>query len=97
MTVYVDHEFRCHAAPGEGLAAAEADFFDGMCEEMAACYRFIPAGRTWTRADGTVFAGEMAAPFKDMHAAQAVQRIYEEMERNAAEYAAAYDEGVQSA
>lgn len=97
MTVYIDEAFKCYAKPGEGLTEIEAAFFDGMCDELVECYRFVPEGKRWTREDGTVFAGEMAAPHMSAGSGREAQRIYEEMVKKAAEYAEAYDEGVQSA
>lgn len=62
MAIYIDTDYKCHAEPGEGLTAVETDFFDGR-EALIPSYRFVPEGQNWTRADGTVFAGEMIAPW----------------------------------
>ena len=37
----------------------------------------IPSGESWTREDGTVFHGEMIAPWKDYHQLYKEQREYE--------------------
>lgn len=61
-TIYIDSEFKCHVTSGEGLTPIETDAFDGECDTYIEGYRFIPAGQTWTRADGMVFTGEMISP-----------------------------------
>ena len=78
MIVYIDSEFRCHVNPAEGLTPVEADFFDGCCAEVVEGYRFVPAGKTWTREDGTVFHGVMASPWKPFDELVAAQREYEQ-------------------
>ena len=77
MTVYIDSEFRCHVNQADGLTAAETDLFDGKCTAFVEGYRFVPAGQTWTREDGKVFSGEMAAPWKPFSELDAAQREYE--------------------
>lgn len=76
-TIWIDFEFKCHTASGEGLTAIETDAFDGKCDTYVGGYRFVPAGQTWTRADGVVFTGEMIAPWKPWDELDAVQREYE--------------------
>lgn len=76
-TVYIDEEFRCHMTPADGRSAVETDFFDGKCDIYIEGYRFIPSGASWAREDGTVFAGEMIAPWKDWNELDAEQREYE--------------------
>ena len=76
-TVYLDTDFKCYVTSGEGRAQVETDAFDGKCDAYIEGYRHIPAGRAWTRADGTVFAGEMIAPWKPWDELDAAQRGYE--------------------
>nr|DAP53350.1 MAG TPA: hypothetical protein [Caudoviricetes sp.] len=76
-TIYIDSEFKCHVTSGEGLTPIETDAFDDKCNDYIAGYRFIPAGQTWTRADGVIFAGEMIAPWKPWDELDAAQREYE--------------------
>lgn len=76
-TIYIDSEFKCHGTSGEDLTPIETDVFDGRCDTYVEGYRFIPAGQTWTRADGMVFTGEMIAPWKPWDELDAVQREYE--------------------
>lgn len=76
-TIWIDFEFKCHTASGEGLTAIETDAFDGKCDTYVGGYRFVPAGQTWARADGVVFTGEMIAPWKPWDELDAVQREYE--------------------
>ncbi len=75
--IYLDADFKCYATPSEGLVEIETDAFDGKCGTYVEGYRFIPAGQTWTRTDGVVFAGEMIAPWKPWAELDAVQREYE--------------------
>lgn len=92
-TIYLDPDFKCHPTDDGTMTAAETDFFDGKCDTFIEGYRFIPAGESWTRTDGKVFTGEMIAPWKDFSQLAAAQAQYE---RDQAELAAAYQEGVNS-
>lgn len=75
--IYIDSDFKCHTSTADGLTQIETDAFDGKCDTYVEGYRFIPAGQTWTRADGTVFTGEMIAPWKPWAELDAAQREYE--------------------
>lgn len=97
MMVYIDKEYKCYALPADGLKAVDVRFFGSMCDALIECYRFVPEGETWTREDGAVFTGEMIAPHKDIATALAIQSEYDQMEENAGDYVAAYEEGVRSA
>lgn len=77
MKIYIDGDYKCHTAPGEGLRPVEAAFFQNAAPEYLEGYRFIPSGESWTGADGTVFIGEMAAPWKDWEGLDRAQRVYE--------------------
>ena len=76
-TIYIGSEFKCYVTSGEGRTQVETDAFDGKCDAYTEGYRFIPAGQTWTRADGVVFTGEMIAPWKPWAELDAAQREYE--------------------
>ena len=76
-TIYLDSDYKCHLAYDGTLTAVETDFFDGMCDAMVEGYRFVPAGQTWTRRDGTVFDGEMIAPWKPWNELDEAQREYD--------------------
>lgn len=76
-TIYIDSEFKCHPLPDDGMVSVETDFFDGKCDAFLEGYRYIPAGESWTRADGAVFYGEMIAPWKPWTELDAAQREYE--------------------
>ena len=78
MNIYLDSEFRCYTEPGEGLVEVETTAFDGRCKTFIEGYRYVPQGKTWTREDGVVFAGEMVAPWKDYSELAAAQAGYEE-------------------
>ena len=77
MMIYIDSDFKCHTSDDGTMTAVETDAFDGKCDAYIEGYRFIPAGQTWTRADGVVFTGEMIAPWKPWAELDAVQREYE--------------------
>lgn len=77
MMVYIDKEYKCHTSPGNGLVEVETAFFDGKCAAYIEGYRYVPAGQTWTREDGTVFTGEMVSPWKPWAELDAAQRAYE--------------------
>ena len=97
MKIYIDSDYKCHATPADELTAVETDFFYGKAPGYIEGYRFVPAGERWTREDGAVFSGEMAAPWKDWEELDKIQRVYER-ERYAAvaaqnaEYEAALSE-----
>lgn len=76
-TIYVDADFKCHAANDGAMRPVETDFFDGKCEVFLEGYRFVPAGETWTRPDGSVFQGEMIVPWKPFEELDKAQREYE--------------------
>ena len=78
MTIYVDKDYRCHTSNPDGIyTPVETDFFDGKCDAYIEGYRFVPAGKSWTREDGAVFSGEMIAPWKDWNELDTAQRDYE--------------------
>ena len=91
MTIYIDSDYKCHTSPGEGLTAIETDAFDGKCRQFIECYRFVPAGESWTREDGEVFAGEMVAPWRDYSMLAELQALYEEEQVKQADMAAALE------
>ena len=76
-TIYIDSDFKCHLSDDGTMTAVETVFFDGICDVMVEGYRCIPAGEIWTREDGTVFQGEMIAPWKTWEKLDAAQREYE--------------------
>ena len=80
-TIYLDSTFMCHAANDGTMRAVETDAFDGKCGFFIEGFRFVPAGESWTRADGSVFAGEMLAPAEDYAALAKAQQQYERDEQ----------------
>ena len=95
--IYIDSDFKSYVTSGEGLTPIETDAFDDKCNIYIQGYRFIPAGQTWTRADGVVFTGEMIAPWKPWAELDTAQREYEREQYQAlaaqnAEYEAALSE-----
>lgn len=95
MKIYVNpNDFKCCASRSdETYMEIETDFFDGKCQTLIEGYRFVPSGYSRTRSDGTVFLGEMIAPFKPYDQLAAAQAQYE---ADMAEAADAYQEGVDS-
>lgn len=91
MTIYIDSDYKCHTAAGTGLVAVETDAFDGKCRQYIEGYRFVPAGESWTREDGQIFAGEMIAPAEDIRILEAAQGAYEEAMAETADMQAALD------
>ena len=77
MKLYLDGEYRCHTLPADGLREAETGFFDGKCASYTEGFRFVPPGESWTRADGTVFQGEMIAPAEDLRMLEKLQAQHE--------------------
>ena len=77
MTIYINTDFKCHTVAGDGMTAVETTAFDGKCTAYIEGYRFVPAGKTWTAADGTAFRGEMISPWKPWAELDAAQRAYE--------------------
>lgn len=65
MTIYIDSDFICHLANDGTMTEVETDAFDGKADAYIQGYRYIPEGKTWTRADGMQFEGLMIAPAKD--------------------------------
>lgn len=76
-TIYIDPEFKCHGADDGAMRPIGTDFFDGKCDAFIEGYRFVPEGESWTQEDGTVFHGEMIAPWKDYAELENTQRAYE--------------------
>lgn len=84
MKIFIDSDFKLHTSNPEGTfreveTADERgnDFFSDKCGEFIEGYRYVPFGESWTRFDGTVFHGEMIAPWKDYSELDEVQREYE--------------------
>ena len=93
MTIYIDSDYKCHASSGEGFTPVETDAFDGKCRRYIEGYRFVPAGETWTREDGQVFHGEMAAPWHDYSILSEFQEVaQEEQDKATAEIATIVEE-----
>lgn len=76
-TIYIDADFKCHIDNAAGRTAIETEAFDSKCDDYIEGYRFVPNGETWTREDGTVFTGQMFAPWKPSHELEVAQREYE--------------------
>lgn len=90
-TIYLDSDFAVHLEQQEGFLPFETDFFDGMCDTLVEGYRIVPDGKTWTRQDGKVFAGEMIAPLQWTDVLEAAQGEYEKAQEQIAELEAYYN------
>lgn len=77
MIVYIDADFKCHTADDGTRQPVSSGFFDGKCPKFIEGYRFIPQGETWVRSDGTVFAGEMIAPWLPYEELEKAQTAWE--------------------
>ena len=77
MTIYLDSNFICHLENDGTMTAVETDAFDGKCTVLIKGYRFVPIGKSWTRADGIVFYGQMIAPAEDYSRLEKAQQQYE--------------------
>ncbi len=84
MKIYIDANFKCHTASAEGRREFDAEFFDGKCKALIEGYRYVPAGETWTRADGAVFPGEMISPWKEYSILETAQAAYEQAQSESA-------------
>jgi hypothetical protein len=89
MTIYLDSDFLCHTAPGDGLAAIETDALDGRCAAYIEGMRYVPEGEIWTREDGVEFSGEMVSPWRNSAELERVQAEYDR--QLLAEYRQAYE------
>lgn len=78
MIIYIDTYYKCHVTNDGTMTAVETDFFDGKCDAYVEGYRYIPHGFTWNGPDGTVFTGEMVAPWKPLGELDIFQRAYEQ-------------------
>ena len=90
MKIYIDVDYKCHVTDNGTMRAVETDFFVGRCSEFIEGYRYIPAGETWTRADGQTFTGEMIAPWRDysqiLEIQTAVDRAQAQVQQTINEY-----------
>ena len=84
MKIYIDSDYKCYTTSADGRREFDAKFFNGKCSAFVEGYRYVPAGETWTRADGAVFAGEMISPWKDYSILAAAQAAYEQAQSESA-------------
>lgn len=85
MTIYIDSDYKCHVTDDGTMRAVETDFFVGRCSEFIEGYRYVPAGETWTRADGQTFTGEMITPWRDYSGLAAIQAAVDRTQAQADE------------
>lgn len=75
MFIYLDSEYKCYTNNAPGRLEVETDFFDGKCKNFIEGYRFVPEGKTWTRADGEKFVGVMVSPWRPYEILQEIQEV----------------------
>ena len=96
MTIYIDNDYKCHVDNDGTRRAFDVPFFDGKCEEFIEGYRYVPAGETWTRADGQTFTGEMIVAWRDysqiLEIQTAVDRAQAQAQQTINEYEQALSE-----
>lgn len=96
MKIYIDNDYKCHVTDDGTMRAVETDFFVGRCSEFIEGYRYIPAGETWTRADGQTFTGEMIVSWRDysqiLEIQTAVDRAQAQAQQTINEYEQALSE-----
>lgn len=66
-TIYLDSDFVCHLVDDGTMQMVETTVFDDKPDEAIKSYRYVPEGKSWTRADGAVFNGLMVSTVKDYH------------------------------
>lgn len=91
MTIYLDADYKCHVASDGTMKEAETSFFDGKCKTFIEGYRYVPAGETWTLADGIAFPGEMISPWREYALLSEFQSQYEELLAEQADMRAALE------
>lgn len=84
MKIFIDADCKCYATSADGRREFDTEFFDGKCSALIEGYRYVPAGETWTRADGAVFTGEMISPWRDYSILAAAQAAYEQAQAESA-------------
>lgn len=79
MKIFIDGDYKCHVSDDGTRREMETEFFDGKCRQFIEGYTYVPAGETWTRADGTEFPGEMVSPWREYALLSEFQAQYEEL------------------
>lgn len=79
MIIYLDADYKCHTSNDGTMREIEISFFDGKCKTFIEGSRYVPAGETWTRSDGTEFPGEMISPWREYALLSEFQAQYEEL------------------
>lgn len=91
MKIYLDADYKCHTSNDGTMREIEISFFDGKCKTFIEGYRYVPAGETWTRSDGTEFPGEMISPWREYALLSEFQAQYEELLAQQADMRAALE------
>ena len=91
--IYIDSSYKAYPAKKEGCTPLTVDMLDGFCSEYIEGLIVVPDGRTATHPDGRILNGPTVSPWKNSREMAAAQAQYE---RDQAELAAAYQEGVNS-
>lgn len=76
--VYIDDEYKCHAANQDGnYREVDGYFFEGKCDAYIEGFRYIPFGENWTNDDGHVIHGRAIIAWSPYNELDEVQRVYE--------------------
>ena len=94
MTIYIDSDYKCHLSDDGTRRAFDVPFFDGKCAEFVEGCRYIPAGETWTRADGQTFTGEMIAPWRDYSQISEIQSAVDRAQAQAQQTINEYEQAL---
>ena len=85
MIIYIDSDYKCHISNNCACKTFDIPFFDDKCMEFIEGYRYIPAGETWTRADGQIFTGEIITPWRDYSQLSEIQSAVDRVQSQADE------------
>ena len=94
MTIYIDNDYKCHVTDDGTRRAFDVPFFVGNCNEFIEGYRYVPAGETWTRADGEVFNGEMITPCRDYSQISEIQTAVDRAQAQAQQTINEYEQAL---
>lgn len=61
MIVYIDDDYSCFTENHSGYREVEHSYFDGMCDSLIKCFKYVPAGEEYIdeyglkHADGVIW------------------------------------------
>jgi hypothetical protein len=75
--LYIDSDYKVHTTNADGRTAIETDIFDGMPNQVAERYIYVPVGKSHTKSNGETVHGEFVQPFVTEKELDKAQREYE--------------------